>query len=200
MGSIFPASNFRSMKLVKIYPILFFLMLISVIGCMEKQEVKDDAVKKREADSLTAIINDSIMAAQKKDIMETAAQYPELSVFIELLTAAGIDHLLSDSTANFTLFAPINSCFKSMDQEQFNALKTSLKKKQDLTDLLAQHISSGIYSTAALQGKSSLLMLSEKELEITETENLFKISGVTLDTTDVYCSNGVIHIISEVLK
>jgi solute carrier family 25 carnitine/acylcarnitine transporter 20/29 len=167
---------------------------------MEKQEVKDDAVKKREADSLTAIINDSIMAAQKKDIMETAAQYPELSVFIELLTAAGIDHLLSDSTANFTLFAPINSCFKSMDQEQFNALKTSLKKKQDLTDLLAQHISSGIYSTAALQGKSSLLMLSEKELEITETENLFKISGVTLDTTDVYCSNGVIHIISEVLK
>ncbi len=172
-----------------------------------KSKKEDEAArKKREADSLAALEQkrqDSIAAAQAaqqvKNVVETAQADPQFSTLVELISNAGLAEKLSDSTANFTVFAPTNDAFAKMDQKKLEALKTDLKKRQELTDLLTYHVAAGKFAAADLKSREELDMLDEKVLKLVVEGDALKAGGANVTTADIQCSNGVIHVVDAVL-
>lgn len=162
------------MKMKNVFGIAGLSVALILSSCGGGKSKEDEAArKKREADSLAAIEQarqDSIANAQVvelKNVVETAQADPQFSTLVELLSNAGLVEKLSDVNANFTVFAPTNDAFAKMDQKKLEALKTDLKKKQELTDLLTYHVAAGKFAAADLKSRQELDMLDEKVLKLT---------------------------------
>lgn len=190
---------------------LFFVLGLSTVvvitSCGGGKSKEDEAArKKREADSLAAIEQrrqDSIAAANQavelKNVVETAQADSQFTTLVELLSNAGLVEKLSDTSANFTVFAPTNDAFAKLDQKKLEALKNDLKKRQELTDLLTYHVAVGKFAAADLKSREELDMLNEKVLVLTLDGDALKVGGANVSVADIQCTNGIIHVIDAVL-
>jgi hypothetical protein len=97
------------------------------------------------------------------------------------------------------VFAPTNDAFAKMDQKKLEALKTDLKKRQELTDLLTYHVASGKFAAADLKSREEIDMLDEKVLKLSVNGDALKAGGANVITADIQCSNGVIHVVDAVM-
>ncbi|MCX7744198.1 MAG: fasciclin domain-containing protein [Flavobacteriales bacterium] len=190
-----------------LFAIMGLATAVVLTSCGGGKAKEDEAArKKREADSLAALEQkrqDSIAAANQvvelKNVVETAQADPQFSTLVELLSNAGLVEKLSDANANYTVFAPTNDAFAKMDQKKLESLKTDLKKKQDLTDLLTYHVAAGKFAAADLKSRPELDMLDEKVLTLKVDGETLKVGNGTVTTADIQCSNGVIHVVDAVL-
>lgn len=194
------------MKMKNVFGIAGLSVALILSSCGGGKSKEDEAArKKREADSLAAIEQarqDSIANAQVvelKNVVETAQADPQFSTLVELLSNAGLVEKLSDVNANFTVFAPTNDAFAKMDQKKLEALKTDLKKKQELTDLLTYHVAAGKFAAADLKSRQELDMLDEKVLKLTVEGDALKAGGANVTSADLQCTNGVIHVVDAVM-
>ncbi len=128
------------------------------------------------------------------NIVEIAVQTPQLSILVDALVAAELtDALQTDGP--FTVFAPSNAAFEKLDPA---ILSNIIATPSLLTSLLQYHVAGAELTSDQLNG-SVLTLLSGQSLEV---ENA---GGVTINGTsnvtvaDILASNGVIHIIDEVL-
>ncbi len=190
-----------------LFAIMGLATAVVLTSCGGGKSKEDEAArKKREADSLAALEQkrqDSIAAANQvvelKNVVETAQADPQFSTLVELLSNAGLVEKLSDANANFTVFAPTNDAFAKMDQKKLEALKTDLKKKQELTDLLTYHVAVGKFAAVDLKSRPELDMLDEKVLVLKVDGETLKVGNGTVTSADIQCANGVIHVVDAVL-
>lgn len=195
------------MKVKNLFVMLGLSTAVVISSCGGGKSKEDEAArKKREADSLAALEQrrqDSIAAANQavelKSVVETAQADPQFSTLVELLSNAGLVEKLSDANANFTVFAPTNDAFAKLDQKKLEALKTDLKKRQELTDLLTYHVAAGKFAAADLKSREELDMLDEKVLKLVVEGDALKVAGANVSVADIQCSNGVIHVVDAVL-
>lgn len=194
------------MKMKNVLGIAGLSVALILSSCGGGKSKEDEAArKKREADSLAAIEQarqDSIanaLAVVLKDVVETAKADPNYSTFVELMTNAGLVEKLSDGNANFSLFIPTNDAFAKMDQKKLESLKTDLKKKQELTDLITYHVAAGKFTSTDLKSRPELGMLNEKVLTIKSDNDLLKVGGENTIAAEIECTNGVIYVIDAVL-
>lgn len=129
------------------------------------------------------------------NIVEIAQKTPELSTLVDALVAANLTDALS-GTGPFTVFAPTNAAFAKLDSETLNNI---IANPALLTALLQYHVVSGdVMSTDLTNGPvQSLLSGQTIDVDISNGVTLNGSSKVT--SADVDASNGVIHIIDEVL-
>jgi len=130
-----------------------------------------------------------------KDIMETIKADASLSTLASYLEKANLVERLKGA-GPFTLFAPNNDAFIRMNIE-----KTVLDPKV-LSGTLTYHLVSGKHSAKELQemipGKLETENGKSLTLEIDEGEAV--IDNGKFVTSDIECSNGVIHIIDNVFQ
>jgi uncharacterized surface protein with fasciclin (FAS1) repeats len=126
-----------------------------------------------------------------KDIITTAidAGFSELA---GALTTAGLVETLQ-SDGPFTVFAPTNAAFESVNQTWLNSLDTT-----NLTKILTYHVILGTYMSADLSN-TTVESYEGTALTIIVNESGVYVDDVMVTTADIECSNGVIHIIGEVL-
>ena len=133
-----------------------------------------------------------------KNIVQLAEATPSLSTLVTALGAASLVKTL-EGTGPFTVFAPTNDAFKSLPEGVLANLLLP-KNKAKLADLLTFHVVSGdIHAADILDGER---LKTVEGMYITAAVNS---SGVFLNnakvtTADVNASNGVVHIINEVLQ
>lgn len=133
--------------------------------------------------------------AMTKSIVDIAKSNPELSTLVDAIVSAGLTDVLS-GTGPFTVFAPTNSAFAKLDPATFNNITSSPTL---LTALLQYHVVSGNVMSGDLSNGMVATLLSGKSLDI-NIDNGVVINGSSKVTTaDVEASNGVIHIVDEVL-
>ena len=77
------------------------------------------------------------MGEPTKTVVETAVETSSLSTLVTALQQAELVDALSDSEANFTVFAPTNAAFKKIPAADLTAL---LADKDALTAVLKQHV------------------------------------------------------------
>ncbi|MEE4255976.1 MAG: fasciclin domain-containing protein [Bacteroidales bacterium] len=140
---------------------------------------------------------------QEKNIVETAQSLPQFSILVDAVVKAGLVDALS-ADGPFTVFAPTNDAFNAL----FNQLGVNgvddLTADQ-LTPILLYHVvgakvmaadvATGYVSTlnTTAPGDNSVLLFAE-------VGNGVKLNGTTnVTATDVEASNGVIHVIDQVL-
>jgi uncharacterized surface protein with fasciclin (FAS1) repeats len=127
------------------------------------------------------------------------AETAELSGFTTLATAveaAGLTETLATG-GPFTVFAPTNDAFAAIPAATLNAL---LADSAALTEVLLYHVVSGEVLAETVVTLDSAVTLQGSAVTITvDSTGGVMVNDAEVTTTDVTATNGVIHVIDEVL-
>ncbi len=148
--------------------------------------------------------------AQKgQDIVDIAVSVDDFSTLVTALKAADLVGALKGD-GPFTVFAPVNSGFAKIDESTLNALLQPANKEK-LAGILTYHVVAGNITAkdvvAALEGgngKAELTTLNGGKVTAVSKDGgiyLMDANGnySKIAKTDVMASNGVIHIIEDVV-
>ena len=142
---------------------------------------------------------DSTIAGLVTDL--AGASEPEFTVLLEALTTADLATALAGD-GPFTVFAPTDAAFTALLQ-QLDIEKSELLARDDLADILKQHVVSGatIDSVAAFaaNGSDVQTLNSAQKISVAISGGELTVDGATVVITDVQTSNGVIHVIDSVI-
>jgi len=129
-----------------------------------------------------------------KNLVETTIDAGNFKTLIQFILEADlIDIIRSDGP--FTIFAPTDEAFSKLPD---GVLLKILEDKERLTEILTYHVvPNKIMSEDVLKIKKTKTF-NGKEVSF-YTSNGVKIDQATITKSDIECSNGVIHVIDEVL-
>jgi uncharacterized surface protein with fasciclin (FAS1) repeats len=119
------------------------------------------------------------------DIVATAIEAGSFKTLVKALQQAGLDEALR-GPGPFTVFAPTDQAFSRVN---LTALKPTL----------LFHVVRGRVTSADLARTSSLETLNGQPLPVSAIEGRARVAGASLTSTDIACSNGVIHVVDRVL-
>jgi uncharacterized surface protein with fasciclin (FAS1) repeats len=145
-----------------------------------------------------------------KTIVDNAVNSADHTTLVAAVTAAGLVETLKGD-GPFTVFAPVNSAFAALPPGTVDELLKP-ENREMLTSVLTYHVVPGRLDAQALRqrvdaggGMAALETVNGQTLTIRANgpTNLVvedhKGDVATISTYDVYQSNGVIHVIDEVL-
>ena len=131
-------------------------------------------------------------------IVDTAiavnARTGEFSTLIAALEHAGLVETL-DGRRQFTVFAPTDAAFAELG---LNAGNIGSLDQAALTNILLYHVAPGERFAADVLGSSKIRMLNKQFAQV--DAGAATIDGASIITTNIDVSNGVIHIVSDVLR
>ena len=160
--------------------------------------------------SITLFLFAQITMAQKgKDIVDIAVSQDDFSTLVTALKVADLVGALKGD-GPFTVFAPVNAGFEKIDSNTLNALLQP-ENKDKLAAILTYHVVSGKLQAkdvaAALEsggGKATLTTLNGAKLTAMSKNGGIYLKDANgnyskIAQTDVMASNGVIHVIEDVV-
>lgn len=130
----------------------------------------------------------------KKDIVDTAIDAEKFSTLLTAVKQAGLVDALKGE-GPFTLFAPTDEAFAKIPKGQLKAL---LNNKEALTAVLTYHVVPANVSSGQVLNLTSAKTLQGQSISI-DTTNGVKVDNANVIMTDIVASNGVIHVIDEVI-
>ncbi|MBS9462663.1 fasciclin domain-containing protein [Flagellimonas sp. 389] len=148
-------------------------------------------------------------AQESKDIVDIAVSVDDFSTLVTALKAADLVGALKGD-GPFTVFAPVNSGFAKIDSKTLNSLLEP-ENKEKLSSILTYHVVSGKIAAADVvaaldkgNGKAELTTLNGGKITAMKKDGgiyLMDAGGnySKITKTDVMASNGVIHIIEDVV-
>ena len=128
-------------------------------------------------------------------ILELATSTSNLSTLVSALQTADLDDTL-EGDGPFTVFAPSNAAFDSVQEDLLTAI---LGDDDTLDDLLTYHVVQGTFRAEDLTDGETLTALNGDILNVTVEDGDVFVEGVRVATADVSASNGVVHIMEGVL-
>jgi len=136
-------------------------------------------------------------AAQAADIVDTAASAGQFETLVAAVQAAGLVETLKGE-GPFTVFAPTDEAFAKLPEGTVeNLLKP--ENKDQLVEILTYHVVPGELTASQLSDGQQLKTVQGDSLEVKIDGEEVTINGATVVTPDVEASNGVVHVIDEVL-
>lgn len=134
------------------------------------------------------------------NIVDTAVADGRFTTLVDALTQADLVTTLSDANATFTVFAPTDDAFDAVDSAALSAL---LADSAALTEVLTQHvIAAEVNSISAYAANgTSVETVSGNMIEvgIDSDSRLLTFGGANVVITDIYTTNGIIHVIDAVV-
>ncbi len=159
----------------------------------------DQRVSNGVVHTIDAVLNTNARTATDQTIAEIAVGTEDLSILVDalsrvqpLLDAAG------DSTADLTVFAPTNEAFANFlaGDDRFDDLASI--PDEVLTKVLQYHILASAKKAADLGDTEETL--AGESINIMKSDDGVFINGSTeVTTANIEASNGVVHLIDEVL-
>ena len=134
--------------------------------------------------------------ASSDDLIEVAEDYEQLDILLLALDLAGLTSTIADG-GPYTVFAPTNAAFASLPETR---LDTLMADSALLADTLKYHVVSGTLKASDLATQTTLTTLHGGTITVsTGSDGSVTVEGVSIVTSDVEASNGVIHFIHQLL-
>jgi Secreted and surface protein containing fasciclin-like repeats len=135
--------------------------------------------------------------AADKDIVDTAVGAGDFKTLAAALEAADLVSTLKGE-GPFTVFAPTDAAFEKLPA---GTLDTLLKpeNKQQLVDILTYHVVPGKVLAADVVGLDEAKTVNGKMIDVQVDGSAVKVNEANVTATDVAASNGVIHVIDQVI-
>lgn len=135
------------------------------------------------------------------NIVETAIADGNFTTLVTALQAAGLDSVLADPNAEFTVFAPTDAAFAALPAGTVTSLLSDIPT---LTAILTQHVVSGSVDSItaySLNGQSAQTLNNNVVLPIVidSSDNSLSVGGANVSVVDIYTTNGIIHVIDSVI-
>ncbi|MGI9628956.1 MAG: fasciclin domain-containing protein [Longimicrobiales bacterium] len=143
----------------------------------------------------TIHVIDAVILPSTDDIVDIAVGD---AAFSTLVSALGLADLVTTLQGDgpFTVFAPTDAAFSNIPSDDLDAI---LADTDLLTEVLTYHVVSGRVLSTDVVGLSSATTLNGEDVTITVDGGTVMIDGATVTATDVQGTNGVVHIIDQVL-
>ena len=153
--------------------------------------------------------------AKKKEMMATsiaavASKNEERSTLVSALKAADLDQMLSEP-GSYTVFAPSNNAFEKLPKKMSIAELGKPENKEMLTQVLQYHVVSGVITSDKLveaingaNGKYTFTTVGGKDLTASLKGDKINLKDEKGNRTEIVlgnveASNGVVHVINDVL-
>ena len=135
--------------------------------------------------------------SDSKDIVETAVAAGNFDTLLAAVEAAGLVETLK-GPGPFTVFAPNDKAFERLPE---GTLQTLLKPKNrmQLGAILTYHVVPGQVSAREAFGLNNAATVNGQRLDIDKRDGRLAVGSARIIATDIICSNGVIHVIDQVL-
>jgi len=129
------------------------------------------------------------------NLLETAKQAGGFTKLTRAIEAAGLADALNQQ-GPFTVFAPTDEAFDKLPPGTLDAL---LKDKKKLTAVLTYHVLSGKMTSDQVAKLHNAKTLQGSEVTISKENGSVHIDKASVVKVDIEASNGVIHVIDEVI-
>ncbi len=116
---------------------------------------------------------------------------------VAAVKAAGLVDALSNP-GPFTVFAPTNAAFEKLPAGTVESLLKP-ENKATLTDILEYHTYVGVIRTDQMRDGQRLNQVNLKNVVLTVENGKVKVNGKANILASVPASNGIVHVIDEVL-
>lgn len=135
--------------------------------------------------------------AADKDIVDTAVGAGDFTTLAAALEAADLVTTLKGE-GPFTVFAPTDAAFAGLPAGTVDELLKP-ENKQQLIDILTYHVVPGTVNAADVIGLDEAPTVNGKMIDVQVDGGAVKVNEANVTATDVAASNGVIHVIDQVL-
>lgn len=144
---------------------------------------------------------DKVLLPANRNIVQTAQALPDFSILVEAVVGANLQGALS-GTGPFTVFAPTNAAFANLLAELGVTKAQLLANTALLTSVLKYHVvPSRVLKADVPVGVAISTLETGKTFRVGSnlaiTDANARTSNIT--ATDVFTSNGVIHVIDKVI-
>jgi uncharacterized surface protein with fasciclin (FAS1) repeats len=136
--------------------------------------------------------------AAKLNILQTAQNAAQFKTLLSLVKAAGLEDVLAGK-GPFTLFAPTDEAFAALPRGTVDKLLEP-QSKDRLVAILKNHVvGESKVRTRDIGARKTVESLAGRELRIDSQEGALSVNGVHIVKGDIEASNGVIHVVGQVL-
>ncbi len=137
------------------------------------------------------------MSSKKSDIVDTAIEAGKFKTLVTAVGHAGLAEALKGE-GPFTVFAPTDKAFAQLPEGTLESLLKPENLKQ-LQSILKYHVVSGKVEARDVVKLSSAKTLQGNKVSIKTDDGKVMIDNANVIKTDIQCSNGVIHVIDQVI-
>lgn len=132
------------------------------------------------------------------NVVQVAVGSKDHSTLVAAVKAAGLVDALSNA-GPFTVFAPTNAAFDKLPKGTVEGLLEP-DKKADLKNLLEYHTYVGVLKTDYMNDGDTFEQVNGQLIKITKKGDKYFVNGTAEIVASIPTSNGIIHVLSEVLS
>ena len=136
-------------------------------------------------------------AKHQSDIVDTAVAAGTFNTLVAAVTAADLGDVLKGD-GPFTVFAPTDEAFAKLPAGTLESLLKPENKAQ-LQAILTYHVVPGNVMASDVVKLDSAATVNGQSLSISLDGKNVMVDSAKVVTTDISCSNGVIHVIDSVV-
>ena len=155
----------------------------------------DEATEETVAEVTEDTMAEEAMPAEAGDIVAVASDNPDFSTLVAAIQAAGLVETLQGA-GPFTVFAPTNAAFEALPAGLLEKLLLP-ENVAVLTAILTYHVVPGKVMSADVTA-GDVASVEGSTIALT-TDGGVKVNGANVVAVDVAASNGVIHVIDQVI-
>ena len=155
----------------------------------------DEATEETVAEVTEETMAEETMPAEAGDIVAVASGNADFSTLVAAIQAAGLVETLQGA-GPFTVFAPTNAAFDALPEGLLAKLLLP-ENVEVLKAILTYHVVPGKVMSADVTA-GDVATVEGSTIAIT-TDGGVKVNGANVVSVDVAASNGVIHVIDQVI-
>jgi len=131
------------------------------------------------------------------NVVQVAVGSKDHTTLVTAVKAAALVDVLSNA-GPFTVFAPTNAAFDKLPAGTVEGLLKP-DQKDALSNILEYHVYVGVIKTDAMRDGQILGQVNGKNITLAVKDGKYMINGKATILASVPASNGIIHVIDEVL-
>ncbi len=133
----------------------------------------------------------------QKNVVQIAVGSKDHTTLVAAVKAAELVDVLSNA-GPFTVFAPVNAAFDKLPAGTVDGLLKP-ESKEALQDILQYHVSAGVYNADQFSDGQVIGQVNGGNITLSVKDGKVIINGKATIVASIKASNGIIHVIDEVL-
>ncbi|MCJ8742457.1 hypothetical protein PDJAM_G00082360 [Pangasius djambal] len=139
----------------------------------------------------------SLIRLPEKTMFEMLKADGRFTIFLKLMEKAEMTEMLKQE-GSYTIFAPTDEAFKEMSEDDMKLLTSDINI---LRTILLYHFSNGVFINGGLEGGVTNLLktVQGNTLQVLSVNNSIHVNSLNVKDNDLMGSNGVIHVVKNLL-
>ena len=131
------------------------------------------------------------------NIAQVAVENGNFTTLVSALQCTGLDRVVSSRFVRLTVFAPTDAAFEKLGLNADNVCDTF--KRGELANILLYHVDWGVKDADKVLSRNSLRMLNFQKAKIDPSVPSIANAELNVDLLNIRASNGIIHVVNDVL-